>query len=315
MKTGVLPYRVPCRTIHEDSPPSNTIARLMKQTTHTTRGVHYALAAAFFATLAADAAVVPVPSYSQQDLFLTVRANGGQGDTVSYLVNLGSYYQFSPASHVPPSLQSTFSGATPGSTFQLSIGNVGSDLSRLYGTDWSDRTDLVWGIVGTNNSANATIFLSQERVGGNTTTAFAAGSAQNTRNLFAGSINSVVFGVNGYNGREATLDVYGAGTGSARATEQPDPSAESQGKDAYINHQATTSFGGFLGTVDYEAAFGDGTSLDLWRYSSTTGVTNAGFFSFDDAGNLSFTAVPEPSAVLITLGGALGLIARRRRNA
>ncbi|MBX3739756.1 MAG: PEP-CTERM sorting domain-containing protein [Akkermansiaceae bacterium] len=287
----------------------------MKHITDTTRGAHHVLAAAFIATMAANAAVVPAPNYSQQDLFLTVRANGGQGDTTSYLVNLGSYYQFAPASQVPPSLQSTFSGATPGSTFQLDIGNIGSDLTRLYGAAWLDRTDLVWGIVGTNNSANATILLSQERVGGNPTTAFAANSTQFNRNLFAGNINSVLYGTNGYNGRLSTLDVHGAGTGSARATEQGDPSAESQGKDAYINHQASTSFGGSLGTVDYEAAFGDHTALDLWRYSSATGVTNAGYFSFDQAGNLSFTAVPEPSALLITIGGSLALIARRRRNA
>ncbi len=287
----------------------------MKHISDTTRGAYHTLTAAFIATMAANAAVVPAPNYSQQDLFLTVRANGGQGDTTSYLVNLGSYYQFSPASQVPTSLQSTFSGATPGSTFQLDVGNIGSDLTRLYGANWLDRTDLVWGVVGTNNSASASILLSQERVGGNPTTAFAASSTQVNRNLFAGNINSVLYGTNGYNGRESTLGVYGAGTGSARATEQADPAADAQGKDAYINHQASISFGGSLGTVDYEAAFGDHTSLDLWRYSSATGVTNAGYFSFDQAGNLSFTAVPEPSALLITIGGSLALIARRRRVA
>jgi hypothetical protein len=289
----------------------------MKHITDTTRGVSYALAAAFFATMAANAAVVPTPNYSQQDLFLTVRANGGQGDTTSYLVNLGSYYQFSPASQVPGTLQSTFSGATPGSTFQLDIGNIGSDLTRLYGANWLDRTDLVWGIIGTNNSGSASILLSQERIGGNPTTAFAAAvnPTSSNRSLFAGGINSVLYGTNGYNGRESTLGVHGTGTGSARATEQPDPSADSQAKEAYINHQASNSFGGSLGSVDYEAAFGDHTSLDLWRYSTATGATNAGYFSFDQAGNLSFTAVPEPSALLITIGGSLALLARRRRTA
>lgn len=287
----------------------------MKHTIPTTRASLLAtMSFTALAALSVHGAVVPAPNYQTQDLFLTVRAGGGQGNTVSYLVNLGSYYQFSPASQIPPSLQSTFSGATPGSTFALNIGNIASDLSRLYGASWADRSDLTWGVIGTNNSLTSSFLITQERVGGNASTAFATASSQDSRNFFSGSISSVLIGINGFQGREATLDVYGAGTGSSRATEQADPLADNPGKDAFIEYQASTSFGGYLGTVDYEASFAANTAQDLWRYSPNSGITNAGYFTFSEAGVLSFTAIPEPSTMLLALGGAVSLVAGRRRQ-
>lgn len=286
----------------------------MKQHLPSRRAPLAALVASLLVSPLALAAIVPAPNLTQQDIFLTVRANGGQGDTVSYLVNLGSYYQYAPSNQIPPSLQSTFSGATPGSTFTLNVGNIGSDLTRLYGADWNDRTDLVWGVVGTNNSANRSFLISNERIGGNDSVPFATGASLTNRDLFGGGILSVLTGVNGYQNREATLDLFGPGTGSAVATQQSDPSADSPGKEAYINHQATNSFGGSLGNVDYEASFGSDASLDLWRYSPNTGITNAGYFAFDETGALSFTAVPEPSISMLAVAGSLAFATKRRRN-
>ena len=250
----------------------------------------------------AGAAVVNAPSATNHDLLLAVRANGGQGDTVTLLVNIGSYFNYSPASQVPVNLASTFSGATPGSTFNLNIGNLGAELDRLYSTpglSWSDRTDLYWGIVGTNDSVVPTIYASRERTGDITSNPWPS-LTNEARGITASNVTSVIYGVNGYYGREANGF-------SNVSVDQPD-----FGSGSSYNFQVAgnTDFGGNSEWSNIEGQVGS--SLDIWRVGSS--VSNAGYFTLSDTGIVSFTAVPEPSLSILAAVGGVFLATSRRRQ-
>lgn len=251
----------------------------------------------------ASAAVVAPPTGSQHDLLLAVRANGGQGDTVTLLVNIGSYFNYSPASQVPVSLSSSFSGAAPGSTFNLSLGNLGAELDRLYSTAglaWQDRTDLYWGIVGTNDSVVPTIYASRERIGDITSVAWPE-LTQTARGLTASNITSVIYNTNGYNGREANAF-------SGVSVDQPDFAS---GSSYNFQVSGPTDFGGNSEWSNIEGSVSNG--LDIWRVGST-GVSTAGYFTLSDTGVVSFTAVPEPTiSVLAAIGGVFLVTSRRRQ--
>jgi hypothetical protein len=274
---------------------------LKHKTNHFRHASYLTLAIAALAA-SADAAVVNTPNAAQHDLVLAVRAGGGKGDTTTLLVNIGSYYQFSAPSAVPSNLSSTFSGAAPGSTFALNLGNLGGELTRLFssaGLDWSDRTDLYWGIIGTNSAEVRTVYASRERTGDQTSQAWST-LTNDARYITSSEITSVIYNTNGYTGREAT-------TGSSVAVEQPD----FNGASSY-NFQVSgpLDFGTLSQWSNIEG--GIGSDLDLWRLSSA-GVTTPGSFSISDDGIVSFTAVPEPSGAILTLGG-LALALRRRRQ-
>jgi len=250
----------------------------------------------------AGAAVVNTPSATNSDLLLAVRATGGQGDTVTLLVNIGSYFNYSPASQVPPNLASTFSGATPGSTFNLNIGNLGAELDRLYSTpglSWSDRTDLYWGVVGTNNSDVPLVYASRERIGDTTSNPWPA-LTNEARGVTSSNVGGVIYGVNGYTGREANAF-------SNVSVDQPDADSPSS-----YNFQVNgpNDFGGTSGWSNIEGNIGN--SLDLWRVGA--GAFNAGYFSLSDTGVVSFTAVPEPSLSILAAVGGVFLVTSRRRQ-
>jgi hypothetical protein len=73
------------------------------------------------------------------DIILGFKATGGQGADTCLEVNLG------PASN--------FYGAAAGSVTVLNQLAV-ADLSDTYGTDWSTRSDLFWGVAGTTGVAS-----------------------------------------------------------------------------------------------------------------------------------------------------------------
>jgi hypothetical protein len=238
------------------------------------------------AALPARAAVVAAPA--NNDIFLGFRASGNLGATTSYLVNLGQYSQFRDA--------------TPGSTISLgSLGDIGADLVAAFGSDWNTRNDLFWGIFGVSNTANPTVYASREQSG-------AAWPALDltARGTTASSIVSVLQGTNGYQGRESTAS-------STVAVFQPNSSSASS-YNRQVATAGTNDFGSLSEWSGIEGNFGNGvagTTLDLYRIGSL-GVTSPGFFSINNSGALSFTAVPEPSAVLLGLAGSVLLVTRRR---
>ncbi|HVJ47258.1 MAG TPA: hypothetical protein VM511_12770 [Luteolibacter sp.] len=263
----------------------------MKQRSKTGRIFAAALAGIALSAISLQAAVVPAPQIN--DVFLGVRVLQGDeglnpGKNTAYLVNLGAY--------------STFSTAT--SAFTLDVGNINSDLTRIFGSSWATRTDLNFGVFGIGSATNPIVFSSLSRI---------AGSASSTpgvldltqRGLAYSAISSVINSDGlGYKGRESTLNGL---NGSAVAVEQVGVT----GAQSYLTQVAGTPLD-FETWNSIEAPVAGDTVLDLYRYRN--GFTDtAGSFSFGSEG-LVFTPVPEPSAALLAAAGSLALVFNRRRS-
>ena len=72
------------------------------------------------------------------DVFLGVRATGGDGATNDYIINLGAASQFENAT----------------APIKPSLGNISADLTTVFSADWKTRSTIKWGIVGTVGSFN-----------------------------------------------------------------------------------------------------------------------------------------------------------------
>jgi hypothetical protein len=252
-----------------------------------------ALAGSTFGITSLTAATVTAPVSG--DLFLAFRASGGTGGSTSYLVNLGQASQFA--------------NAAPDSTITLSsIGNIGADLVATYGAGWNTRADLFWGIFGATDSVNPTLYASQEQ-SGTDATAWPQ-LTQQARTSVKTEIFSVTSGVNGYLGSDATAN---SPVGVLQAN---------SGQASSYNFQVTggaTDFGSQSQWSSIEGDFGDGvanTTLDLYRLrNASPTVSLLGSFNLDNSGNLTFTAVPEPSAALLGALRTILLVTNRRRRA
>lgn len=248
-----------------------------------------AVLAVVLATASAQAAVVAIPQ--DNDIFLGFRASGNLGASTSLIVNLGQYSQFRDL--------------TPGASLSLSsIGNIGADLVANFGANWDTRSDLYWGVFGVANTVNPTVFASRD----SSSPGWDA-LDQVSRGTTASNIVSVLQGVNGYQGRQSTVN-------SAVAVLQPN-SGNSSSYNKQVATSGTNDFGSLSQWSGIESDFGGGAagaSLDLYRFGSL-GVTNAGEFSINNTGNITFTAsVPEPSTSLLGMAGALLFVTSRRRK-
>lgn len=248
-----------------------------------------ALTAITLTAMPARAALVADPV--NNDIFLGIRASGGLGSSTSYLVNLGQYSQFRDAS--------------PDSTTTLNLGNLGTDLVATFGSNWNTRPDVFWGVFGVSNSINPTVFSSRDR---SVSTSSWPALDSTARGTTASAIVSVLQGVNGYQGRDATAN-------SAVAAFQPNfDSASSYNKQ--VATAGTNDFGSLSQWSSIEGDFGDGTAgtgLDLYRFGST-GVTNPGYFTISDSAVISFTSVPEPTTPMLALAGGIAWVTSRRRR-
>ena len=261
---------------------------------HVLRTSLLALAGSLVGIAHSSAAIVAAPSSG--DVFLAFRASGGTGASTSYIIDLGQGSQFSTA--------------VPGSTITLNpIGDIGADLVATYGANWNTRSDLFWGVFGATDTVNPTLYASHERTDVDTQSGAWPQLTQGARSSVKTEILSVTSGINGYQGSEATLN-------SAFATLQ-----SNSGQASSYNFQVTnggTDFGSQSQWSSIEGDFGEGvanTTLDLYRLrSSAPAVGYLGSFGLDSGGELSFTAVPEPSLSLLgVVGTTLLVIGRRRR--
>ena len=261
---------------------SNTIPRWSVST----------LAGLGFSLLSANAAVVAPPV--NNDIFLAFRASGNLGATTSYLVNLGQYSQFRDA--------------TANSTITLSLGNLGADLVATYGSDWNTRSDLYWGIFGVSNTANPTVYASRaESTPGTLSNAWPLLDSI-SRGSTANQITSVLQGVSGYQGSEATSN-------STVAAVQAN-TANTSSYNKQVATAGTNDFGSTSSWSSIEGNFGAGTAgtaLDLYRISPSV-VADPGHFTLSDSGVVSFTAIPEPSSAGLAAAGVLPLLTNRRRR-
>jgi len=242
----------------------------------------------------ASAAVVADPVNG--DIFLGIRATSGQGADSSILIDLGQ-----------DSIYRNLLGS--GASISISIGDIGSDLTALYGSGWSSRTDLSWSIFGVRSSASSSVYASEERLQPALATTAWAALDLNGRNSTGSQISSVIDGTNGYRGRDATAN-------SAVAVIQPNAATASS--YAYqVGSSGTTDFGSLSQWGSIEGTVGNpsGSVLDFYRLSgsATEPVQLLGSFSLSPSGALTFTAVPEPSGLALSLASA-GLLLRRRRS-
>ncbi|RYD23870.1 MAG: hypothetical protein EOP88_02415 [Verrucomicrobiaceae bacterium] len=246
--------------------------------------------------VSSQAAVVSLPA--DGDVFIGFRATAGNGSSLSYVVNLGQYSQFS--------------GQGAGTTVNLSgIGNIGSDLSTIFGAGWNTSANVKWGIFGRDDQGTVALYSSREQATVGTTGPAWGARSQTQRQSTSSRVGTVIFGTNGYNGSQSTLN-----STVGVILENTVNGTPNQSSYAYQVTSGVTDFGTTSGWNDIEGDFGNGvagTALDLFRTSSA-GVDTPGFFTIGSGGALSFTAVPEPSAMLLGAAGTLLLVTRRRRS-
>ena len=223
----------------------------------------------------ATASGAPVPAPQPGELFAGFRATDGQGAAVSYLVKLG-----------PDTL---FRAASAGSTFEVTgLGNVGADVSALFGADWSTRSDLQWGIFGVRASVSSTVYGSRGRSGGQPAVSWPDLNST-SRNGVAGAITSVLEEVGGYKGAEATAN---SPVGTVQAN-----TGEASSYARQVGTAGTTDFSSLSRWTSIEAGFGSGptaAALDVFRVGSS-GTSRLGTFAINAAGTITF-ATPAAAA-------------------
>lgn len=238
-------------------------------------GLPGSLTAALWLTAAA-ALGTPVPPPQPGELFAGFRATDGQGSSTSYLIKLGQ--------------DTTFRNAAPGTSFAVAgLGGVGADLSAAFGTNWSTRPEVQWGIFGVRTSVNSTVYGSRGRVTAGVPAEAWPALTSTGRNAVAGAITSVLEEVGGYKASEATAN-------SAVATLQTN-TAEASSYARQVGTAGTTDFSSLSQWTSIEANFGAGPAgavLDVFRVGST-GSTLLGTFSISAAGQITFAAVTPVS--------------------
>ena len=245
-------------------------------------------------------------AYTPGDLFLSFRADGVSQD---YIVDIGA--------------ASLYRDATVGSSFTVSgLGNIGTDLTTLFGANWHNRSDLYWSVIGTpgttsavNGDAIKTLYASREEsVFGEQSDPWMGGST---------------FGQGTPSNKITAMGLaYGSTAGVANLSSENSSVAYIQNTsdaNSYAFFTASgASFSYFNPTI--EGTFTNGaasSALDLYRIPVGSGVPGhfEGSFQIDNRANVKFNseiaAVPEPSTYCMTFLGA-GLLAfmnRRRQQA
>ncbi len=251
------------------------------------------------------------------DLILGFRATGGTGSTSTVMFDLGSssslFKNGSSISNVGPS-------------------NIGALLSSTYGSDWSTRSDLYWGLASVNDTSN---FTSGTTAGDPHRTAYISAAQSGT--ITPGTDTSVdpaisspgfsptASAIMSLKNTFASIDTTGTGSAVAGTGANTWASANVGDPNASSGATALNSFGLGFGIEGSFASGASATGLDLYRVLMTSGApspaspTYQGTFTIDGTtGNVSFasavTAAPEPSRVLFAGLGLGALLLRRRRS-
>jgi hypothetical protein len=261
---------------------------------NTIKNMVMASAVAGILATTASAAVV----YTQGDLLMGFRAsaNGTQGQTTSYVVNLGSLTNFRDNAVAGP--------------IALSLGNVGADLTAIYGAGWETRTDLSYGIIGTYSNAvpglgdpEGTVYSSKVEAPG----------------TFFTNPGLPQLGLNSSARTATTTNIVGFQTTFAATTEY---SALSPGSTAVANstlnswNQRVSPTSDFNNLTSIEGNVSR--SLSLFRMEGqTTGastVTYEGSFKIDNAGIVTFQSIPVPEVSTALLSGLSSVLLLFRRD-
>ena len=253
------------------------------------------MALAAVALAAAAPASAAVVSYTQGDLLMGFHASGGTGAGSVYVVDIGSAASFRDAN----------------GSMTLSLGNIGTDLTAIFGANWSTRTDLSWGIAGTSSNVATvngdpirTLYASQAQITtGDQGTAWVVDSST-VRTATSTRMQTM----------ETAFKNYQATANSPFATIQG--STDGNNYSSYI--ATSTPSANAPGGIDFGAFAGiEGTpaqALNLYRVTDNNPGALEGSFSISPTGVVTF-AVPEAASSLFVGASALLLAVRRRRNA
>lgn len=259
-------------------------------------------------------------TFNANDVLLGFRAAGGNGTTTTIMVNLGA--------------ASTFRDAT---TNMVNFVNIGSILSTAYDSNWYERTNLFAGFVSATNGTNvdnapggvaianqttdynSTIYVSTRRTSGTA----AVGTAGSTRPGNTIALDAQVIG-----GKINTLgltfdanDTNGVYNGSSNVTNLWNTYMTGSTAADFAAYNVEAAF-----TVGNAGTFGDaGTVEQKWDFYRVAQFPQAdadagkglyqGTFTLNDAGQVSFITVPEPSTyALLALGAGVVFMAIRRRS-
>jgi hypothetical protein len=250
------------------------------------------------ATLLAQSGQAATLTYSNGDLLLGFYDSSVSND---YVIDIGA--------------ASTFIGATG----TISLGNIGADLTSVFGSGWATNSALTWAVAGTTGATGAgsiaskTNFLSQQE-----TTAGTFNTSFKNLSGLAATVDSEINGVSGLSGSGGYNGQTGNATNAAGLI-QATSATNSWGTD--LGGTSGTN-AGFKSTKNIEGTFANGASgtvLDIDEVTSagnTTSGTVLGSLTINGSGDLTFTSVtaaPEPSTyALIGLSGLLVLAFRSR---
>jgi hypothetical protein len=263
------------------------------------------------------------------DLILGFRATSGTGVTENLEVDLGPV--------------SKFYDAAPGTEFNLSGPNglALTDLISTYGTNWSTRSDLFFGIIGgTSRGAGTsdghapaeTIWASAPEIVAGTQSSPWARQSKFSQDTALSSIQSLYFtGGGSFTAQMATANSAVSAVVNFDGTPQTSGSWSSEDLAA-----PASSFSIFRPTIDIAASsigtqgsLLDGTSyavLDLYEIEPNNTDTSMdstliGAFGLNANGNLVFStdpavfAAPEPGSVALLGCGLVMAFGRRCRSA
>jgi Bacterial TSP3 repeat len=258
-------------------------------------------AVGLFAAPVSRVQATTVPNPAEGDVYLAFRADGQPGQGKSYLVKIGQDTLFSSGGYLSVT----------------GLGNIYNDLVDIYGSSWNTRSDLHWSVVGERvlSNGNATVYATRERVSTQVpSTPWPTLNLQARRGT-ATWIGSVLNGIYGYRGSDATANSSVAASQDAfyerysNYARQTDTKSRNGEDGASVPITAGTSqFGGFSQwdqkSGGIEGDFTNGaaaTALDFYRFDAS-GVTRLGTFSLDDSGNLTFALLSEISSTQDTDG-------------
>lgn len=279
------------------------------------------------------------PPYTVGDLLIGFDQ---AGTTTVVVADIGPATKYIPTS-LNSSLASSYGlstpgTATPGATFTVQFGvipststpvtSIGTDLTNTFGPNWADNNQenlVQWGIAGGTKHLNPapgtfglplnTLFLTQAET---------TPGVQSTPPTLLTNATASTADANFVNASQGTTSGFKNSTATANSTEvvTQNTSASNNWLDPNsAGSPSTSAFGTGLNIQQALSGANIGPTnsvLDLYLLppGGLNGGGNAtylGYFTLDSSGDLSYTAVPEPSTNAMLVIGTFGVFAFVRR--